>query len=105
MKKILLLMIVFFAIQKIEAQVIISDKDVSTSNLDANAVLKVESNKSGVLLPRLEKVRIEEKQINHEGELFFSKAHNCLMINIADKNEENPKWKCIAVMPEAIPKS
>lgn len=58
-----------------------------------------------MLLPRLEKVRIDEKQINHEGEIFFSKSHNCLMVNVADKTAEKPQWKCVAVKPEAIPKS
>ena len=105
MKRIFLLVTIsVLCHQKVKAQVIISDKSISNLDLGTKAILKVESNIKGVLLPRLSKVRIEEKKRNYVGETFFSKEDNCLMINVAEDHEQFPEWKCIANKPEVIPK-
>ena len=106
MKKLfLLLAIILFVQQKLQAQVIISDKEEPITESSINAVLEVLSNKTGVLIPKLSKIRIKDKLINHEGEMFFSEDDNCLMINVANENLDAPEWKCIANKAEVIPKN
>ena len=106
MKKIFLVLIGAFCLcQKANAQVVISDNENDEFvNLNTDAALKIISEKSGVLLPRLSKIRINEKQENYTGEMFFSREDDCLMINVAPSNSNTPEWKCVANEPEAIPK-
>lgn len=102
MKNLISFILIGFSISAFAQVGISTEQD---ENWNPKTTLEVHSTTSGVLIPRLEIFRINEKNNNHEGEMFYSKENNCLMVNIAEPSATYPEWKCVKPKGEAIPKT